>query len=320
MANFLYFCRLIILVIFLMGKDTAKSRLAGGRTLTVAALSVLAAVCLLTGCDRLSESMPWLHAKPSTEGVVATVGTHVLYEDDVRAVTRGAVTVDDSTAMAERYIRSWVTEWLLFDNAKRQLGTRHDIESMVDDYRRSLYVHEYEQLLVAKRMPTEVEPDSMLAYYEQYGDRLILEEDILKGIMLILPKDAHQIWQLKKWLSKGEEEIANIENYAYQQAIGYQFFVEEWQPLQNIMQSIPADEKKLLYQLKHQNQIEVKSNDKIYLLQATEKHFAGDKMPFEYAQPRITKAILEKRRMEFVKQYENNIFESHRLSAVSRQQ
>ena len=264
-------------------------------------------VCL-SACDSLSEKLPWLHAKPSLEGVVATVGTHVLYEDDIRSVTRGAVTVDDSIAMAEQYIRSWATQWLLYDNAKQNLGGRPQLDQLVENYRRSLYVHEYEQLLIANRMSTDIPLDSMLAYYENYGDKLILEEDVFRGIMLILPKDSPQQYQLRKWLAKSESEIENIESYAYQNAIGYQFFVEEWQPLQKILLNIPADEKKVLYQLKYHNLLEVKNEGKIYLLQTTDKRFAGEQMPFDYAQPYIMHILLEQRKRNFLNDYEQQIY------------
>ena len=262
----------------------------------------------LVSCDSLSERLPWLHAKPSSEGVIAQVGTHALYEEEIRAVTRGSLNADDSTRMADAFIQNWATEWLLYDNAKRQLGNQQQLDQLVEDYRRALYVHEYEQLLISRRMPTDIEPDSMLAYYERYGDRMLLDEDIIRGIMIILPADAKQLAQLKKWLAKGELEIDNIENYAYQTAIGYQFFVEEWQPLQKIIAKIPADEKKLISQLKYHNLIEVKNEDKIYLLQVTDKHFAGEQMPFDYAQSAITHAILEQRKTDFTRKHRLDIY------------
>ena len=270
---------------------------------------VLAAVVFsLSGCEYVDSVVSRLKRKPSTEGVVAVVGDHILYADELRPVTRTATSPQDSARLAEQFIKQWATELLLYDNARRQLGTQNDIEQLVDDYRRSLYVLQYEQLMLAQRMSTDISPDSLLYYYESQPDMLKLEENIVKGIFLVLPVTAPDRKQLLRWLDDAQNEIESIEHYAYQFASGYQVFFDEWYPLHKIMVKVPMEEDEALKQLKKHNLISFEDSTNIYMVYATDKRLVGEQMPYEYAESRIRKMLIEKRKTQFLRDFEETTY------------
>ena len=273
-------------------------------------LFVYSAILLLCSCAKVNNLIDRFRPKPSGESVVTSVGSDILYKEDVRAATLNAVSTEDSIRIADEFIKQWVTQRLVYQVARQQIGTNGDIEEMVDDYRRSLYIHQYEQQLLAKRMSKEYNPETLLGFYEREKNAFVLDENILKGILLVVPVNSPHQDDLMKWLHNYEEDIDNIEHYAYQFASVYQMFTDNWQPLGKLTAKMPIDDAAAIQQLKNKKTetINVSDSASIYLLRITDKYLAGEVMPFDYAEPLIKQSIMEKRKLDFLKSYEQNIY------------
>ena len=186
--------------------------------------------------------------------------------------------------------------------------TDDEIEQMVESYRRSLYVQKYEEQLLSQRVSTQLSNDTVLSFYEANSDRFILSENILQGILIVTPKKSPQLKELRKWLKKGIDEIENIERFAYQYASAYQLFTDSWQKVNTIAENTPLDAVDLSKQMAKHNLIETTDSTSIYILSITDKRFAGDSMPFEFAEPEIRNLLLQQRKIDFIKQYEQQTY------------
>lgn len=264
-------------------------------------LSVVITALLLPACDIIT--------RYRMGDAVVTVGKQSLYESDILSLT-SSLSPEDSAKVMDAYIKKWATDVLEYDKAKSQLGTDATLERMVEDYRRSLYLHAYEQQLVQERMPKHVHPDSVRAIYERYPDRFILKDNLLRGLLLVVHKDAPDQQNLKKWLQNlNEENMENIEKYAYQYASGYELFTDQWQRQSNVLLRLPIAQGNLTDLLKHNSLIEMQDSVSTYLLQVTEKKFAGERMPIEYATPDIEQTILSLRQVEFIEREKERIYQ-----------
>lgn len=262
----------------------------------------------LSGCEYVDELLLKFKSRPSKEGMVEMIGNEILYAEDLQSATLKASSPEDSAQLAERYIRQWATPILLYNNAKRRVGTDDEIEQMVESYRRSLYVQKYEELLLSQRVSTQLSNDTLLSFYEANSDRFILSENILQGILIVTPKNSPQLKELRKWLKKGIDEIENIERFAYQYASAYQLFTDSWQKVNTIAENTPLDAVDLSKQMVKHNLIETTDSTNIYILSITDKRFAGDSMPFEFAEPEIRNLLLQQRKIDFIKQYEQQTY------------
>ena len=242
-----------------------------------------------------------------SDEVVAELGTYKMFRSELEDVTNMAENNEDSAKMADAYIRQWATDILFYEKAHAREDK--DIESLVEDYRRSLYLHRYEEKLLERKMPKDVKKDSVLAFYEANKDMYLLHEDILKGVLMIVPTSAPQPDKLRKWLQKPEENIEHIEKYAYQNASGYQLFTREWVSGNQIMIRMPFEEANLSQKMRNSNFIELRDSASIYMLQITDKHFVGEPMPLDYAEPQIRAAILQKRQVDFIRHYREALYE-----------
>lgn len=257
-------------------------------------------VCVLYGCS--------LFEQKRHSGVVAEYKGKTLTYEEVQRQTIGMST-EDSARVAEQYIYQWAINLLEYDVAKDKLNK--DIERMVEDYRRSLYIHEYEQYLIAQRMSKEVEDTIIKEFYDLHSHHFVLREAIVKGVLLVVPNGAPNMDLLRKNIQHPEEEenIEWIEKFAYQYAAGYELFLDDWKTVSQIILRMPFEKDDLNKQLKATRQIELQDSINTYLLQVTDLYQANQPMPIEYACPEIEKIMLAQRQVNFIQQERIGLYE-----------
>lgn len=270
-------------------------------------LSVL--MTLLCGCQALE--------KKQQVGAVAELNGHYLYRSTLDSLTLG-LNSEDSLRVVQLFIRQWAQDILLYDNSTAR--THQEIEQMVSEYRRTLYAQAYEDRLVERRMPKSIPDSAVQAIYDRMPDRFILDESIVKGVLLVVPNDAPNLSKVKQWLlkigterqekknSKATNVLDDIEKYVYQNASGYELFTDQWTTVTALTRQMPVERADLETKLKYGNRIEISDSTQTFILQVTEKHMRGEKMPVEYARPQIEKIILNARRVEFLRKERERLY------------
>ena len=273
-------------------------------------LSVL--MTLLCGCQALE--------KKQQVGAVAELNGQYLYRSTLDSLTLG-LNSEDSLRVVQLFIRQWAQDILLYDNSTAR--THREIEQMVSEYRRILYAQAYEDRLVERRMPKSIPDSSVQAIYDRMPDRFILDESIVKGVLLVVPNDAPNLSKVKQWLlkigterqerkerknSKATNVLDDIEKYVYQNASGYELFTDQWTTVTALTRQMPVERADLETKLKYGNRIEISDSTQTFILQVTEKHMRGEKMPVDYARPQIEKIILNARRVEFLRKERERLY------------
>lgn len=260
---------------------------------------ILLVLTLLVGCDRLDIKR--------LQGVVAECNGESLLTTEIEALTLG-LSAEDSAQVAEQYVHQWAINLLMKDVIRG--NQNKEIERLVAEYRRSLYQHEWEQHLVARRMSQHVEDSVVLAYYEANKHHFVLRETILRGVLLVVPNGAPSMDQLKRYIvePQDEEHIEWVEKYAYQYASGYELFLDEWKTANQILLRMPFEEDNLQKQLKQQRQITMQDSLNSYILQVVDVYVKGDQMPIDYARKEIEKIILSQRQVDFIESERGNLY------------
>ncbi len=243
------------------------------------------------------------YEKKNQSGAAVEVNGQYLYRSTLDSLTVG-LSSEDSIRVAQQYISQWAKDVLIYDNAKSR--TSSAIEQQVEDYRRALYVHAYEEYLIDRRMSKDVADSTVAQLYGQMPERFKLDESIVKGMLVIIPKDAPKSDKLRGYMAK--QELDKLEKYAYQNASGYELFLDKWMTATELLAQLPVERAELENALKNKNQIEFADSVKTYLLQVTDKHLRGEQMPLEYARPQIEKIVLATRQVEFLQKERERIY------------
>ena len=254
---------------------------------------------MLSGCQ-------WFEQKRMTGVAVALHGQY-LYQSTLDSLSFGLLS-EDSARVVEQYVKQWAKDILVYDKAKGAVDKT--IEALVEDYRRSLYVHAYEQELVERRMPKQVADSVVEQIYAAHPEKFELRESIAKGVLIVVPNGAPNMKKLRGWLTDlSEENLENIEKFAYNYAVGYELFTDQWRTAQQLLLTMPFEQDELDRLLRSKQQIELQDSLSTYILQVTDKRMAGEPMPIEYARPEIEKAVLSQRRVLFLQKERERLYE-----------
>ena len=220
------------------------------------------------------------------------------------------ITGEDSVQIIERFVQRWATDILVYEKAKQNVAKNEEIERLVDAYRKSLIMHEYEQRLVGERLSKEISEQETMQFYNQYASSLKLTDELLQGILIAVPNEAPHLNNLKKWMNNPDSvNIEKIEKYALQNASNYQFFMDEWKTFADIQKS-------LVKPVQHPSQLlstagsTIVMNDSVTtnILYIKQFLLTGQQKPYEYAKEEIKEILLNRRKIEFLQQLETAIY------------
>jgi tRNA(Glu) U13 pseudouridine synthase TruD len=255
---------------------------------------------MLSGCTALE--------KKQMSGAAVEVNGHYLYRSTLDAITMG-LNSEDSLRIAQQYIGQWARDILMYEAVSQLKSSisQAEIEQMVEDYRRSLYAHAYEEWLVNQQMSKTILDSTIQQVYDRMPERFMLKESVVKGLLVVVPNDAPNIHKLRKWMA--EESLDQIEKYAYQIAHGYELFTDKWLTTSDVMSRMPIERNEWENRLKTKNQIEVSDSLKTYIIQVTDKQLRGTQMPVEMAREQIEQIILSERQVEFLQKERDRMYE-----------
>ena len=90
-----------------------------------------------------------------------------LYREDLQSALPARLSKDDSLLFAEHYIRNWVEDILLYEKAQSNIPDNGEIEKLVENYRKALIMHTYQQALIHQRLSNEISEQELTEYYEK---------------------------------------------------------------------------------------------------------------------------------------------------------
>ncbi len=237
------------------------------------------------------------------------VNGKILYQDELDKVIPKNTNMIDSASIADRYIKKWATTILMYDNAKKNIINEEEINKLVEEYRQSLTIHEYEQSVVTERVDTNLTQEEMNEFYDKFKSQLILEEHIIKGMLLITPKETPNIEKVRNWIKKGDtESIEKIEKYGLKNAVSFDYFMEEWTPLADLSKKIPLETNNLGSFIMNNQFIERSDSMRHYFLKIKAARVKGEIEPLEKAKKKISYIILNKKKKDFIVNFEASIY------------
>lgn len=232
-----------------------------------------------------------------------------LYVDEVQQIIPPNVDDSDSTQIAQSYIRKWVTDVLMYENAKRNITNKDEIEELVESYRKSLTIHQYQQKLIEQRLPKEPSEEDLKAFYTQYSDQLVLKENVIKGLLLIIPQKAPKLATVRSWVQSGNtKSLENIEKYSIQNAISYDYFGDKWMPLSEILKRIPLKIEDPSKFVTSNRFVETSDSTEHFFLRIESYKTTGQVEPYEMSKDRISNILLNKKKADFIAKFENEIY------------
>jgi hypothetical protein len=242
---------------------------------------------------------------------VATVGTRVLYYDQIPKLVQKGTTAADSSTIIQNYINSWARKELLFLKAEENLTDdyKSDVENQIRDTRVNLIVYQYQRQMMVEKMDTTVSDEEMEGYYATNDKKFTLSSNIVKALFIKLPLEVPNLDKIRT-LSRStqQKDLQQLESLCYQFAEIFDDFSEQWVAMDKLAVELPMD---ILNQdefLKYNTWYETRDSGSVYLISFRDYRLRYSPAPYEYVKDDIKSIILNNRRFEFLQNLENGIY------------
>ena len=107
------------------------------------------------------------------------VDGNFLYREDLQGALPSGLSGEDSLSFAERYIRQWIEETLLYDKAQDNIADNEALNEQVANYRRALVMHAYQQALIDQRLSEDIPEEELQAYYRSNPELFKVERPLI---------------------------------------------------------------------------------------------------------------------------------------------
>ncbi|MCD8264771.1 MAG: peptidyl-prolyl cis-trans isomerase [Tannerellaceae bacterium] len=260
--------------------------------------------CILLGlsCKRMQDT--------GEEEVIVKVKDKILYRQEITAIIPGQISSTDSFILAESYIKKWIIDQLTYEVANRNLTEeKQEVERLVEEYRQSLIRHRYQERLLKERLSGSITEQDKRKYYEDNQQKFLLDKNLIKGLFLKIPNNAPGLAEVKSWYrTTSESSLEKIEKYSLQNATIYDYFYDCWVDFDEVIDNIPRRIPSSGEFLRNNKYIEVVDSTYAYLLNINDFVVAGSIAPYEYAQVQIEEMLINQRKVEYLKKFEDDLY------------
>jgi len=242
---------------------------------------------------------------------VAMVGNTALYYDEIPDQVTDDLAPADSAAAIQNYINKWARRELMFRKAESNLppGLRNEIETQLEETRVNLVVYEYQRMMMMQNMDTVINREELEKYYSSNGNNFILTSNIVKAVFIKLPVETPGIYKIKT-LSRSDkqEDFQELESLCYQFAEKFDDFNEGWITMDRLSLELNEEISNQENFLRRSRYHESADSASVYLITINDYRLRGSIAPFEYVETDIKRIIWNNRRLEYIRDLENGIY------------
>ncbi|WP_366125105.1 peptidyl-prolyl cis-trans isomerase [uncultured Winogradskyella sp.] len=265
-------------------------------------LYILIFCFLITSCDFFKST--------DNREPIARVDDAYLYKEDIEGIVPEGASKEDSTLLVNSYINRWARQLLLMDGALVNLSEekQNEFSRLVDQYKNDLYTKAYLERLVKKNMDTIVHSEEAEVFYEANKESFKLNDDLIQFRYISLPLNPIDIDTIKTRFKRFKAKDKRYLDSISVQFRTYSLNDSIWIKFSEVAEKIPVvtvENKNQL--LKKSNYIQLKDSLNLYLMQVIDVRLQNDYAPLDYVNKSIKQIVINKRKLELIKQLENDI-------------
>ena len=277
-----------------MSKVSVPYRVRTGKLGILGSVRVWALVLVFVfpSCDFVSSLV-------NREKVVAEVLGKRLTEADLnRNLDLAGLSPSDSADAIDLYVKDWASSNLMYELARDEFSGNKEIDSLVESYRQSLYVYEYELRLIKEHLSTQITDDQVFTYYKDNTSLFYLQEPLLKGVLMTVLNKSPDYEVIKLLMeSPSDGNMDMIESYSVKNAAKFDYFNNTWTLFSEVQKRCPLP----IHEVDFKNKTLYKETDSVrtVFLYVTECVSAGDMQPI----------LTEQRKTGYLRSYRNELYE-----------
>ncbi len=242
-----------------------------------------------------------LHAcKDNTNAkILAQVYDYKLYASDIPHIYPANCSANDSALCLQNYINNWVNTMVVLQKAEKNLNEKQkDFTNQLQEYKNSLTIHAYEDLLIRQMQSEPISEKELQDYYEAHKDNFLLKSNIVKVLYVKVDKNSPQLPKFKQALFGSYNEKVFFD-LCGKYAVNY-FVDDVWLQFDDLLKEIPIQTYNYEVFLKNNRQITV--SDDLYTYFALIKDFKIKESvsPFSFEKEKIKNILLMQKKIKLI--------------------
>lgn len=261
-------------------------------------------IIILAGCQNKTEE--------NKGKVLAKVYDKKLFLQDIVEILPENLSTEDSLSFVQNYIDKWIKKQLKLRLAEENLPEKEkNVSEQLEDYRSSLLIYKYEQFLVKQKMNLEVSENDIQIFYQEHSKEFPLTKEVVLPVYIKFPKNLPDLYKVRKWYkSDNSDDFEELENYCIENAEEF-YFDDDWIILTDLTSKIFIKSNNNEQFLKSNKYYETTDSAFHYFLNIKEYRLQGEESPLQFVRDNIKTIILNKRKLELIKRFENSMYDEN---------
>ncbi|MES2618859.1 MAG: hypothetical protein V4613_13335 [Bacteroidota bacterium] len=246
-----------------------------------------------------------------SDEVIAEVGNHQLLKKDIPEELLSKLNDAESKSFLKAYVDKWVEKQVMLLEAENTLNDQEkDKEQLIQDYRTSLLIFEYQQKAIKEKMDTGVTDQETETFYNQHPENFLLKKNIVKIRYVKIDKKKADLLKIKQLIQNPNPvNDSLLRLYAEKEASNF-YLDNNWLYLDDITKEIPLDENYNQQRFLSNNKfISIDENNILYLLYIIDFRIKDSLSPLEFEKDRIKDIILYQRKLDFLQSIQKGLLE-----------
>lgn len=239
---------------------------------------------------------------------IATVNGESLYQKDIVKILPKNISSEDSAQMISEYIRSWISNKLLYAEARKVLTDTTVIEEKIKLYREQLYIYYYTENFVFNNINYKLTEEEIEDYYNKHLQDYVLAKTYVKAHYMTMDSEVYTYYMERdKLFNSSLEDKEDLEDFCI--GTGRKvYFYENWTELGEFLDDVKKfdfDPTELLFK----STFEFVHEKTRYLIKFDDYKTIGDYMPLEIAKPEIAEILINRKKNEEIIKKQNQLIE-----------
>ncbi len=229
--------------------------------------------------------------RDTKDPIIAKVGEKNLFKSQIAELIHPGTSPTDSAAIVDGYIENWIRENLMILEAEKNVAADINLNKLVDDYRSSLLVYNFEKRLVDQMLDTVITMDEKRDYYESFKNQYLLSHPIFKCVIAKVSSKASGLKDIKNALGKADmtESIFLIK----EKAVYHHLDTAKWMTIEDLESLLPKGMIEIS-ELSGGKVFQKKEKDYEYFVKIITYYDEKRIPPFDYIEGKIIKTILSR--------------------------
>ncbi len=242
--------------------------------------------------------------------LIASVGSHELYLRDLSERT-DLVSEEGKDSISTLYSRAeyWTREIVFLDNAKNVIKNTSEIDKLVESYRNSLLIDQFERLILKEKTDTIVTDEELMKYYNERRGEYKLDGAILKMMYVIIKKsNIDEKFFKPLWMNLRPNQIGVLQKYCSDHAEDYRLNGDKWQKWNDIKEVFPSNIIQLNKLFKGMQQL-FKDKDLFYYIKVIDLVKPNEEPPLSFVKEQAINSILYIKKNKILENRKKQLYE-----------